>query len=76
MVRRIIPLIEVVNIVDPLDQVPKVFLFNKESSDPFNTCWALNKDISAIIEYSESAYLNLYHIFYTRARSIYEKSMI
>ena len=38
MVHLIIPFIEVVSIVDPLNQVPKVFLSNKESCDPSSTC--------------------------------------
>jgi len=29
--------IKVVNIIDPLNQVPKVFLYSKETSDQFST---------------------------------------
>ena len=38
MIPLIIFLIKVVIIIDPLNQVPRVFLYNKESSDPFSTC--------------------------------------
>jgi len=76
-VRLIIPFVEVVSIVDPLNQMSKNFLCNKESSDLLvYVRHKLTLSAAVIIEYSESAYLSLHHICHIRARSTYEKSMI
>ena len=65
------------SIVDPLNQVFKIFPSNRESSDPFAYIGVkISSLLLSILEYSESTYLNLHHIFFKCARSTHEESVI